>query len=643
MNGTELAHLHGLSKMSISKKAKKALACGENVIEVGEDRYSFTLLGGKYMFQKVVPVKLLDVGDFESFGLKKRKEAQLKLDLVKAYRNRGAQSYETFMCNLPRKYSQLGIKRRAFFSLLKAVANTPKGKSPLPYIVDRRGKVAKEKKFSAQMQARVIDMYLEKPHRAVRRMYEYLQEMFEDVPSYETVRKFVDAYKREHTFRVAFAMSPNKAKGSFKPAGGSMSESVLGANLLWELDATPSDVICSDGKRYTLQGMIDVHSRRAVISVEATSSSYAVARLLRKGILKFGVPSEVKIDNGKEYLSEHFASVCDRLAINRVLCPPYSGEYKPHIERFFKTLSHELFEEIDGYLGHNVKDREAIQDQMSHKAKMESRNAWRKSFNDGNEFAHKFALKKENLGLEVQVPLSPQALQACIDTWIERRYETKVHGSLGCTPLEKYHGAVEHRIEDERELDILLGMEATRYIRKKGIEWQGQRYWSEVFGDIVGQKVYVLSDNNMGHVYVYSMKRAFICKALNPAMHNIDRSKFTGATKRWNKLIAKEQKLLDEKRNTAPAYMMDSLKLSKEEEETRQDVHIDPLYKTEEVKEEEIETSLGELPIFKSIFEKFCWAIAHNSVDEKIERLARKNPESWEMALEDQQHIQKVG
>jgi len=483
-------------------------------------------------------------------------------------------------------------------------------------------------------------MYLAKPHRAVRRMYEYLQTLYDEVPSYEIVRRFVDKYKQDNAFEVAFALSPDKCKGKFKPAGGSMSAHVLGANLLWELDATPADVICSDGKRYTLSGMIDVYSRRVIVTVEATASSFAIGRLMRKAILKFGVPSEVKIDNGKDYLSNHFASMCDRLQINRVVCPPYSGEYKPHIERFFKRLSHELFEEIDGYIGHSVSDRQALQDQTSHRGKMESRKAWRESHKNGDEFAHNFALKKENLGLAVAVPLSPQELQEVIDAWVENKYETSVHSSLKCTPLEKYHGAVERRMDDERELDILLGMETTRTIRKKGVEWQGMTYWSEIFGDIVGKKVFVLSDNNLGHVYIYDMDKKFICKALNPQMHNIDRSAFTGAVNRYNKKVAKEQKLLEEIRSEEPSYMMDSLMLP-ESEQVEAVEEKDPLQKT--VPKDEPLEMVGEMPIFKSLFEKFCWAIAHGKVDAKIEKLAKKHPESWELACLEQNQNLKVG
>lgn len=632
MNGTELAHLYGLSKMAVSKKAKKALSSGVKQIEVGGDAYGFVLLDGKYDFTKVEKVTLLDVADFEAFPLAKREDAQLKLDLVKSYQNRGEKSFGAFMGKLPRKYSHLNIKERQFFRWLKAVENCPQGKSPLPLLLDRRGKAPKPKKFHTQMQEDVIKMYLAKPHRKVRRMYEYLQTLYEDVPSYEIIRKFIDRYKEENAFDVAFAKSPDKTKGKYKPAGGSMSAHVLAANLLWELDATPADVICSDGKRYTLSGMIDVFSRRVVITVELTSSSYTLARLMRKAILKFGVPSEVKIDNGKDYLSNHFSSICDRLQINQVVCPPYSGEYKPHVERFFKTLSHELFEEIDGYIGHSVADRQNLQDQQSHPQKMESRKAWRESYKDGNEFAHNFALKKENLGLEVSVPLSPQELQTLIDAWIEQKYETRRHGTLGCTPLEKYHGAIERKMEDERELDILLGMETTRTIGKKGIAWQGITYWSELFGDIVGEKVYVLSDNNLGHVYVYSMEKNYLCTALNPAMHNIDKSAFTGANKRYNAKVAKAQKLQEELRRDEPKYMMERFQLPEAQKEEATPTQTDPLAKkpTEEVETQTLDTT----PMFTTVFDKLLWAIAHDKVDAKIEKLAIKYPQSWELALE---------
>ena len=383
MSGAELAHAYGVSRMAVSKKAKRAIEQGLGEIAMGEDRYSFVLDDGRYSFTRIESVKLLDIGDFDSFPIEKKRESQLKLDLVRAYQHRGTQSYEEFVANLPRKYSTLQISRRQFFRWMGWVEGCPKGKSPLPLLLDRRGRSSKKRKFGEQMQERVVQMMRAKPHRKVRRMYEYLKDIYDDVPSYEVVRRFVEKYKREHEFEISFSMSPERTKGRYKPAGGSMSAGVIAAHQVWELDATPADVICSDGKRYTINGMIDVYSRRVIMSVESSSSSYAVGRMMRKAILKFGVPQTVKIDNGKEYLSEHFASICQRLEIDRVVCPPYSGEYKPHVERFFKTMSHELFEEVDGYIGHSVSDREKIQDQKSHKAKLESRARWRAELQGG--------------------------------------------------------------------------------------------------------------------------------------------------------------------------------------------------------------------------------------------------------------------
>ena len=39
----------------------------------------------------------------------------------------------------------------------------------------------------------------------------------------------------------------------------------------------------------------------------------------------------------------------------------YSGWEKPHIERFFRTLSHGLIELLPAYIGHCVADRQVIE------------------------------------------------------------------------------------------------------------------------------------------------------------------------------------------------------------------------------------------------------------------------------------------
>ncbi len=655
MNGVELAETCSVSKMAISKKTSKAIANNESFIDVNETRYTFTCENGRYNYAELVREVKVEVSQdkediaYLTFPVEKRKEAELRLDLVREYEKRGDMSYAKFMEQLPRRFRRLKFTQRQFLRWVQSVRECPVKKTPLVYLVDKRGIQSKAKAVSDEMGAVIEKMILEKPHRKAKRIFEYLQNDFASMPSYETVRKWISDWKSKNYLVYAFASNPDKAKGMYKPAGGSMSEAINFCNEAWELDATPADVICSDGKRYTLSAAIDVYSRRVVVVVEESANYSTLAKVMRKSIKKFGVPENVKIDNGKDYTSNYFAYTCSRLKINQIICPPYSGEYKPHIERFFGTLTRELFEEIDGYIGHNVADREALQSQQMFSKKLESIKEWRARYKDGNEFAKRFGAKKENAGLDVGVPLSKEELQLWIDKWIVM-YENRRHGGIKTSPVNKWNmdvGAV-RTIEDERMLDILLGISITRTIRKKGIEWYGITYWSEMFGDMVGQKVWVLSDDDMESIYIYDLDMNYLFTAVNPEYSNVSRSSFLAANKKWTKKLNKTIKALEELRAEAPERMMErvngevgsELMADKPRKNSAGflDMNLVESVATEleSAKETvEAEVTINGRPVFTKKYDRFLWDLEHEMVDTSTEKLREKYPDMWDMAVDE--------
>jgi len=59
----------------------------------------------------------------------------------------------------------------------------------------------------------------------------------------------------------------------------------------------------------------------------------------RKGMLKFGKPDAIYVDNGKEYVSRWMRIGCARLGIRHIKTKPYSPESKGKIERFNGRVS----------------------------------------------------------------------------------------------------------------------------------------------------------------------------------------------------------------------------------------------------------------------------------------------------------------
>ena len=660
MKSTDLAELLHVTRQAIEKKRDKAIESGENWIEINNKKFSFSREKGHYRYEEIlhkeIKVKVSNSKaerKYLQYPLEKRKEAELRLALVREYEHRRGLSYERWVEQLAPRFGKLRFSRRQFERWVKLVRECPQTQSPLTLLIDKRGIRVRAQSVDTEMAEAIERMILEKPHRKAKRIYRYLQKDFASVPSYETVRKWINAWKKKNYLVFAFATNPDKAKGQYKPAGGSMSESIYSCNQVWELDATPADIICSDGKRYILSAAIDVYSRRPIVVVEESANYSTLAKVMRKGIKKLGVPESVKIDNGKDYTSNHFAYTCSRLRINQILCPPYSGEYKPHIERFFGTLSRELFEELDGYIGHSVSDREALQSQQMFSKKLESIKAWRERWKDGNEFARRFASKKENAGLDVGVPLSPEELQQWIDKWIIM-YETRIHGGIKTKPIDKWKRDMtpKRTIEDERMLDILLGLSTMRTVQKKGINWNGVTYWSEMFGDMVGQRVWVLSDDDMASVYIYDLDMQYLFTAVNPSYENVSRSSYLAANKKWSKKLHKTIKALEQLRAEAPDRMMHQITeaIGEVPEQMSEQHRVPEIAQVEQIATldtahiptEEAEIMINGRPMFTQKYDRFLWDLEHDTVDESTEKLKEKNMDIWQMA-ESEFHRRRAG
>jgi transposase InsO family protein len=277
----------------------------------------------------------------------------------------------------------------------------------------------------------------------------------EDLPSLRTLERWLNHWRKANAELVAALVSPDKWRQKYATAFGSFSASVAYINQRWELDSSPADVLCTDG-RYCLIAGVDVFTRSACIIVAKTSRATAVAALLRSMLLRFGVPTEVVTDNGAEYTAHHLTRVLDALDVTHTRCEPFEPEQKPHIERFFGTFTRDLVELLPGFIGHSVAERKAI----------ESR----------RQFERRFGQKGEAVTLQ----LTGQQLQSFCTHWLQAIYMAKPHSGLADkTPNELVSlntGNVK-RIADERALDQLLAEapqgNGWRTVQKKGLQVEG--------------------------------------------------------------------------------------------------------------------------------------------------------------------------
>jgi transposase InsO family protein len=124
---------------------------------------------------------------------------------------------------------------------------------------------------------------------------------------------------------------------------------------LWQLDIV-GGVPLADGRQCKMVTGIDDHSRFVVIAaVVAVPSGRAVCAAFTAAMRRYGVPSEVLTDNGKQFTGRHtrpqpvevlFEQICRDNGITARLTKPRSPTTTGKIERFHKTLREEFLDHV---------------------------------------------------------------------------------------------------------------------------------------------------------------------------------------------------------------------------------------------------------------------------------------------------------
>lgn len=351
----------------------------------------------------------------------------------------------------------------------------------------------------------VTGLIADKPHISAKLIYEAIDARFGgdagvELPSLRTVQAWLSKWKTSNAELLMAVTNPDGWKNKYMAAFGSQSEGIDRACQLWMLDSTPADLMLVDG-RYSLVGVIDVATRLVRLNVARTSNAEAVCQITRRAIIEWGVPEAVKIDNGKDYASNRFASLLTGLEIEPRFSMPFAGWEKAFIERVFRSFSHSLLELLPGYIGHNVVDAQAIRSRQS--------------------FADRLYKKNE----VVEVKLTADELQDFCDRWCRDYYAHELHSGINETPFQRFAGLrnVVRRIGDVRALDLLLGESVNRKIGKKGLRIGNLLYVApELTAEgVMGNEVQVrVDDADIGRAVVYHQEQ-FLCVAECPEVTGV--------------------------------------------------------------------------------------------------------------------------
>lgn len=378
------------------------------------------------------------------------------------------------------------------------------------------------KALAGEVGTAVLAMLVQQPHLSAQAIYEALQTSFEDLPSTRAFRRALAYWKEQNKQVFEAAINPDGWRNKYMSAAGSYSEGITRPGQKWEMDSTVGDIMLADGCRHHIVGVIDVFTRRRLFIVSRTSRANAIMSLIRLAIIRWGVPESIKTDNGADYKAQVLETALLGLAIEHPLCAPFSPHQKPHIERAIGSLMHQLFELLDGYIGHSVADRKGI----------ESRKG----------FAERI-LKDKSFTVEMR--LSPEQLQAQLNTFCERLDAQPRSYLDGRTPLQLAAGHPAKTI-NERALDVLLAPSADsglRTVGKKGIKIGGGFYNHAGLGGMEGTQVQVkVDDANLGRCWVFDLDGTYICEALDYQRLGINSAEVASERRAHQAKVIREQK-----------------------------------------------------------------------------------------------------
>lgn len=369
------------------------------------------------------------------------------------------------------------------------------------------------------------------------------------LPPVRTFQHYIAHLRATEKAVILAHSNPDAYRSRMKLRGTGAYRYVTKPNQMWMIDASPVDALCVDG-RWSMYACIDVATRRYIITFSRTPRAEAVALLIRRAILAWGVPDVIKTDNGSDFVAGSTVRLFDDLDIAPDTSHAYSPAEKGMVERAIKTFQHEVAPQLDGYIGHDVAERKAIESKKS--------------------FAQRLGADEREL---FGVSMTIEELRSYTDDWLTYIYHERRHEGLkGMTPNDAIARSIEPiRRVDERALDLLLmpvaGSNGLRKMRPTGIRIDHRHYLTGKI--LVGTDVFCRHHpDDMGKIYVYSADgREFLDVAVCAEFSGVNPAEFAKERiAQGNALVAermKDVKAEVRRINKGPAAIVRSIAVAK--------------------------------------------------------------------------------
>lgn len=185
------------------------------------------------------------------------------------------------------------------------------------------------------------------------------------VPPLRAFQRAIATLRETEKVVLTKLTNPDRFRSTMKLAGTGSMRHVTTPNMHWQIDASPVDALCTDG-RHSVYLCIDIATRRIILFLSKTPTASAVALLIRKAILLWGVPQEIKTDNGSDFVARSTRRLLEHdLGIDVITSDAFSPEQKGFVERVIGTFQRAAARLVPGFIGHSVADRKEIESRKS--------------------------------------------------------------------------------------------------------------------------------------------------------------------------------------------------------------------------------------------------------------------------------------
>lgn len=402
LSSQEVAVLTGKSDRTVRRWAESNRVAAKRILnEKNSPEYLFPIsvldadIQKKYFEQqklegtkKVLPAKKVST-PLDRFSEEERQEITWWIQLVKEWQGYRAkakgskakvdQEFIT-LCHLQYPEKQFGID--TLYRRWKAVRD-----GDYDNLVDMRGKARKGKStIDETLWQAFLSFYLDENQHPVKRCYEYTKlwaqedfpQLIPDMPSYSTFWRRIQSDIPE-AVEVLGRQGEKAFRDRCAPYIRRTYED-MASNEWWIADNHTFDIITmgENGQRHRLYLTAFFDARSGIFTgcyVTTAPSSQSTLIALRKGILKYGIPENIYVDNGREFLTfdvgglghrkkkpkdgvETFSPppVFERLGIKMTNAIVRNAKAKI-IERRFRDVKDQLSRLFDTYTGGNVVEK----------------------------------------------------------------------------------------------------------------------------------------------------------------------------------------------------------------------------------------------------------------------------------------------